>query len=63
MIKRSKTGKGELKLGTEVVVDSSHSIGALLGASPGSSVAVSVMLDMLKKLHPEAASKKESLYL
>ena len=61
VIKRSEIGKGELKLGTEVVVDSTHSIGALLGASPGASVAVAAMLDLLEQLHPSLAGTSDWL--
>ena len=43
---------GELVMGTEVVAHLDGSIAGLLGASPGASVAVPVMLDLLKKCFP-----------
>jgi malate dehydrogenase (quinone) len=42
-------GKGTLQFGTEVVSASDGSIAALLGASPGASTAVHVMLEVLEK--------------
>ncbi|MED4225012.1 malate:quinone oxidoreductase [Neobacillus cucumis] len=46
-------GKGTLQFGTEVVSASDGSIAALLGASPGASTAVSVMLEVIKKCFPQ----------
>ncbi|WP_445491044.1 malate:quinone oxidoreductase [Niallia sp. 03133] len=46
-------GKGTLQFGTEVVSSSDGSIAALLGASPGASTAVHVMLDVIKKCFPQ----------
>ncbi|MFB6466397.1 malate dehydrogenase (quinone) [Cytobacillus sp. Hz8] len=46
-------GKGTLQFGTEVVSAADGSIAALLGASPGASTAVYVMLDVIKKCFPE----------
>ncbi len=46
-------GKGTLQFGTEVVSAADGSIAALLGASPGASTAVSVMLEVLTKCFPE----------
>ncbi|WP_256757959.1 malate:quinone oxidoreductase [Cohnella sp. WQ 127256] len=46
-------GKGTLQFGTEVVSAADGSIAALLGASPGASTAVSVMLKVLKKCFPQ----------
>lgn len=51
VIKPSKGG-GSLQFGTEVVASKDGSIAGLLGASPGASVAVSVMLDVLNKFYP-----------
>src|SRR5690625_2059405 len=45
-------GKGTLQFGTEVITSSDGSVAALLGASPGASVAVEVMLDILKRCFP-----------
>jgi len=46
-------GKGTLQFGTEVVSAADGSIAALLGASPGASTAVSVMLQVIKKCFPQ----------
>ncbi|TKI80593.1 malate:quinone oxidoreductase, partial [Bacillus wiedmannii] len=45
-------GKGTLQFGTEVVSAADGSIAALLGASPGASTAVHVMLEVLEKCFP-----------
>lgn len=46
-------GRGTLQFGTEVISSADGSIAALLGASPGASTAVHVMLDVLTKCFPE----------
>ncbi|WP_078380027.1 malate:quinone oxidoreductase [Sutcliffiella halmapala] len=46
-------GKGTLQFGTEVITASDGSIAALLGASPGASTAVSVMLELMEKCFPQ----------
>lgn len=46
-------GKGTLQFGTEVVTSEDGSVAALLGASPGASTAVHVMLDVLARCFPE----------
>lgn len=46
-------GKGTLQFGTEVVSSDDGSIAALLGASPGASTAVHVMLEVIEKCFPE----------
>jgi malate dehydrogenase (quinone) len=48
IIKRSKQG-GRLQLGTEVVASKDGSLAALLGASPGASTAVTIMLEVLQR--------------
>ena len=48
IIKRSKQG-GQLQLGTEVVAAGDGSLAALLGASPGASTAVVIMLEVLQR--------------
>lgn len=50
-------GKGTLQFGTEVVSASDGSVAALLGASPGASTAVQVMLEVLEKCFPENMQK------
>ncbi len=42
---------GKLQFGTEIVSDGDGSIAAVLGASPGASVAVAVMLDVMNRLY------------
>ena len=44
---------GSLQFGTEVISSADSSIAGLLGASPGASVAVRVMLDVIEKIYPE----------
>lgn len=53
VIKKDEHEGGVLEFGTEVVSAADGSIAALLGASPGASTAVSIMLDLLKKCFPE----------
>ncbi|WP_422658876.1 malate:quinone oxidoreductase [Paenibacillus sp. EC2-1] len=54
VIKDTTTGgKGTLQFGTEVVSASDGSIAALLGASPGASTAVSVMVEVIQKCFPQ----------
>jgi len=54
VIKDTKEGgRGTLQFGTEVVAASDGSVAALLGASPGASTAVYVMLEVLEKCFPE----------
>lgn len=52
VIKPAKGG-GVLQFGTEVISEADGSIAGLLGASPGASVSVSVMLDVLTKFYPD----------
>jgi malate dehydrogenase (quinone) len=53
VIKDTEAGKGTLQFGTEVVSSEDGSIAALLGASPGASTAVHVMLEVLEKCFPQ----------
>ncbi|SMQ63990.1 malate dehydrogenase (quinone) [Bacillus sp. OV166] len=52
-------GKGTLQFGTEVITAADGSIAALLGASPGASTAVHVMLEVIKKCFPQHMNKLE----
>lgn len=52
-------GKGTLQFGTEVITASDGSIAALLGASPGASTAVHVMLEVIQKCFPQHFHKWE----
>ncbi|WP_342416067.1 malate:quinone oxidoreductase [Paenibacillus sp. FSL R10-2782] len=53
VIKDTQAGKGTLQFGTEVVSAADGSVAALLGASPGASTAVHVMLEVLEKCFPQ----------
>ncbi|WP_280525707.1 MULTISPECIES: malate:quinone oxidoreductase [Paenibacillus] len=53
IIKETNAGKGTLQFGTEVISAADGSIAALLGASPGASTAVSVMLEVIGKCFPQ----------
>ncbi|MEG0380319.1 MAG: malate dehydrogenase (quinone) [Kurthia sp.] len=48
-----KGGKGTLQFGTEVITGANGSVAALLGASPGASTAVQVMLNVMAQCFPE----------
>jgi malate dehydrogenase (quinone) len=52
IMKRVK-GKAVIQFGTEVVSSADGSIAGLLGASPGASTAVPIMLDVLEKCFPD----------
>ncbi|QSO51646.1 malate:quinone oxidoreductase [Alicyclobacillus curvatus] len=60
VIKDTDAGKGTLQFGTEVVSAADGSIAALLGASPGASTAVHVMLEVLQKCFPAHMNAWES---
>ena len=47
VIKKDKNGKGILEFGTEVVNDDDGSLAVLLGASPGASTSVSIMIEVI----------------
>ncbi|MDR6125248.1 malate dehydrogenase (quinone) [Bacillus sp. SLBN-46] len=53
-------GKGTLQFGTEVISAADGSVAALLGASPGASTAVQVMLEVLEKCFPQHFEEWES---
>ncbi|ANX12624.1 malate:quinone oxidoreductase [Fictibacillus arsenicus] len=59
VIKDTEAGKGTLQFGTEVVSAADGSIAALLGASPGASTAVHVMLEVLEKCFPQHINEWE----
>lgn len=61
VIKDTKDGgKGTLQFGTELVTSEDGTISALLGASPGASTAVHVMLQLLEKCFPQEFSSWET---
>lgn len=65
IIKKDDETGGKLEFGTEIVAAADGSIAALLGASPGASVSVSAMLDVLHRCFPNqmaSAAWKERLH-
>ncbi|GAA3971162.1 malate dehydrogenase (quinone) [Hymenobacter antarcticus] len=59
VIKKDKKQGGVLEFGTEMVTAADGSITALLGASPGASTAVAIMLDLVQKCFPARAASPE----
>jgi malate dehydrogenase (quinone) len=59
VMKRGADGKPVLQFGTEVVAGAEGTIAGLLGASPGASTAVPIMLDVLAKCFPGKLSAWE----
>jgi malate dehydrogenase (quinone) len=59
VIKKDPEHFGILEFGTEVVSAADGSIAALLGASPGASTAVSIMLTLLKKCFKDRVDSPE----
>src|SRR5262252_2875592 len=53
IIKKDPTHGGILEFGTELVIASDNSIVAMLGASPGASTAVWIMLQVIERAFPE----------
>ena len=53
IIKREPGRGSRLKLGTEVVAAADGSLAAMLGASPGASTAVTIMVDLLRCCFPQ----------
>ena len=59
IIKKDEEGGGVLKFGTEIVSDATGTLAALLGASPGASTSVSIMLDVLKQCFPDKMASEK----
>ena len=59
IIKRGPSGRGMLQFGTEVVAASDGSLATVLGASPGASTAVSIILQVLEKSFPQKMESAE----
>lgn len=59
VIKKDKKEGGVLEFGTEIVNSADGSIAALLGASPGASTAVAIMLDLINRCFPEKIKTEE----
>jgi malate dehydrogenase (quinone) len=58
VIKRDKNKGGILQFGTEVITASDGSIAALLGASPGASTAVPIMIKLLERCFSKELKEK-----
>ena len=59
VIKKDEEEGGILEFGTEVVSAADGSLASLLGASPGASTAVSIMLTLIKKCFRKKFSSPE----
>lgn len=59
IIKDTAAGKGTLQFGTEVISAADGSVAALLGASPGASTAVSVMVEVIARCFPQRLAEWE----
>ena len=59
VIKKHEKDLGVLEFGTEVVCAGDGSIAALLGASPGASTSVSIMLGLIARCFPKEAASAE----
>ncbi len=59
VIKKDEEEGGILEFGTEVVNSADGSLAALLGASPGASTAVSIMITVLQKCFPKQMKSTE----
>jgi malate dehydrogenase (quinone) len=59
VIKRDKEQGGVLEFGTEIVNAADGSIAALLGASPGASTSLKVMLDVLERCFPKKMKNED----
>ncbi len=60
VIKKDSEEGGVLQFGTEIVSSGDGSLAALLGASPGASTSVKIMLDLMEKCFPENAEEWKS---
>lgn len=59
VIKKDPKEGGILEFGTELVASADGSLAALLGASPGASTSVSIMLGLLERCFKEQMASKE----
>lgn len=59
VIKKDPVKGGVLEFGTEVINSADGSLAVLLGASPGASTAVSIMLDLLNRCFPDKIKTEE----
>ncbi len=58
-IKKTDGQAGIVHYGTEVITDAACSISALLGASPGASVSVNIVLEVIRKCFPALLASPE----
>ena len=58
-IKKTDGEAGIVHYGTEVITDANRTISALLGASPGASVSVNIVLEVIKKCFPQLLATAE----
>ncbi len=58
-IKKTDGEAGIVHYGTEVITDADRTISALLGASPGASVSVDIVLEVVKKCFPQLLETAE----
>ena len=59
VIKQDKGQGGVLEFGTEVITAPDGTLAALLGASPGASTAVSIMLTLLQRCFPKRMQSED----
>jgi malate dehydrogenase (quinone) len=59
IIKKDEKRTGRLQFGTEVVTSADGSLSSVLGASPGASTAVSIILQVLEKCFPRQLQSEE----
>ncbi|GGZ58042.1 malate dehydrogenase (quinone) [Mesonia mobilis] len=59
IIKKDEKKGGSLEFGTDIVHNQEGSITALLGASPGASTAVHIMIDIIQLAFPELLQQKD----
>lgn len=62
VIKKDPVHGGVLEFGTEVVSSADGTISALLGASPGASTSVSIMIKLLHKCFPQQVKEWEAKF-
>jgi malate dehydrogenase (quinone) len=58
-LKKDKKEGGILEFGTEVITTADGSLSVLLGASPGASTAVSIMIDVVGRCFKEELASPE----
>lgn len=58
IIAKDKDNGGVLKFGTEIVSAADGTVAALLGASPGASTSVSIMLEVIARMFPDDIARQ-----